>query len=275
MEYLSRELKELHKNGDFNYHPKCRKLNNIHVCFADDLLMYCRADMESIRILNDAFYRFSQASGLQANASKSAIYMAGIDQKAREEILQTLGFNEGKLPFRYLGIPLDSKKLTIAQYIPLVEKITTKVTCWSAKFLFYVGRCQLIKAVIFGKQTYWAQVFIIPKKVLKLIETICRTSLWTGNAAISKKALVAWENVCKPVAAGGLNILDIKVWNKAAITKHLWDLTRKKDCLWIRWVHSFYIKKRDLDTMPTPKAAAWVIRKIIDSREVIMGQQQL
>lgn len=59
MKYLSRELKQLHKNGDFNFHPKCRKLNSTHVCFADDLLMYCRADMESIRILNNAFYRFS------------------------------------------------------------------------------------------------------------------------------------------------------------------------------------------------------------------------
>ncbi|XP_019255251.1 PREDICTED: uncharacterized protein LOC109233851 [Nicotiana attenuata] len=80
MEYLGRELGQLHKNGNFNFHPKCRKLNITHICFADDLLMYCRADFESIKILNAAFHRFSIVSILQANVNKSAIYMAGISQ---------------------------------------------------------------------------------------------------------------------------------------------------------------------------------------------------
>ncbi|XP_075100659.1 secreted RxLR effector protein 78-like [Nicotiana tabacum] len=78
MEYLGRELRQLHKNGDFNFHPRCRNLNTTHICFADDLLMYCRADFESISILIFAFHRFSVVSGLQANMDKSAIYMAGI-----------------------------------------------------------------------------------------------------------------------------------------------------------------------------------------------------
>ncbi|XP_019240154.1 PREDICTED: uncharacterized protein LOC109220146 [Nicotiana attenuata] len=80
MEYLGRELGQLHENGNFNFHPMCRKLNNTHICFVDDLLMYCRADFESIKILNSAFHRFSVVSGLQANVNKSAIYMAGISQ---------------------------------------------------------------------------------------------------------------------------------------------------------------------------------------------------
>lgn len=56
---------------------------------------------------------------------------------------------------------------------------------------------------------------------MKAIEAICRTFLWTDTTTISKKALVAWEKVCRLTAAGGLNILDIKLWNKAAIIKHL------------------------------------------------------
>lgn len=45
--------------------------------------------------------------------------------------------------------------------------------------------------------------------------------------------MVAWERVCFPKSAGGLNVLDIAVWNKAAISKLLWALTQKKEKLWI------------------------------------------
>lgn len=33
MEYLNRILGQLHRVGNFNFHPKCRKLNCTHVCF--------------------------------------------------------------------------------------------------------------------------------------------------------------------------------------------------------------------------------------------------
>lgn len=139
--------------------------------------------------------------------------------------------------------------------------------------LSYAGRCQLIKSVIFGIQTYWAQVFILPKKVLKAIETICRTFPWTGSVKLSRKVLVDWDSVCRPLSAGGLNIIDMTIWNKAAIIKHLWNLANKKDCLWIRWVHGYYIKQRDLETMSSPKTASWVVKKILDRREDLMGTQ--
>ncbi|XP_075085145.1 uncharacterized protein LOC142168364 [Nicotiana tabacum] len=67
--------------------------------------------------------------------------------------------------------------------------------------------------------TYWAQVFVLPKKITKLIEAMCRSFLWTGEGSISKKALLAWEKVCLPKSAGGFNIMNIAVWNKAAICK--------------------------------------------------------
>ncbi|XP_049410793.1 uncharacterized protein LOC125873996 [Solanum stenotomum] len=63
MEYLGRQLNQLARNGNFNFHPRCRKLGSVNICFADDLLMYCKADIISVR-LNEAFMKFSKASGL-------------------------------------------------------------------------------------------------------------------------------------------------------------------------------------------------------------------
>lgn len=51
MEYLNRPLKQLQTNPDFNYHPKCSKQYITHICFTDDLLLFCRADKISMQLL--------------------------------------------------------------------------------------------------------------------------------------------------------------------------------------------------------------------------------
>ncbi|WMV58068.1 hypothetical protein MTR67_051453 [Solanum verrucosum] len=95
MEYLGRKLNQLARNGNFNFHPRCRKLGSVHICFADDLLMYCRADIISVRLLREAFTKFPKASGLQANVDKSSLYIVGVANHTKEEILEELRYLEG------------------------------------------------------------------------------------------------------------------------------------------------------------------------------------
>jgi hypothetical protein len=77
-------------------------------------------------------------------------------------------FGEGKLPVRYLGVPLISKKLNDCK--PIVERSTTRTDSWSSKFLSYAGIFQLIKSVLFSLQMYRTIMFILPKKVIKAME---------------------------------------------------------------------------------------------------------
>ncbi|XP_049394711.1 uncharacterized protein LOC125859002 [Solanum stenotomum] len=274
MEYLGRELKQMATNVDFNYHPSCERMNSIHICFADDLLMYCRADLLSVRLMYATFRNFSEASGLQENTEKSFIYIVGVTNHTKQRIIEELRFIEGTLPFRYLGVPLASQKLGVNAYLPLIEKITAKITCWSAKVLSYAGRLQLIKtvlfgvhAVLFGVHAYWAQIFLLPKKAIKTTEQHCRTFLLTCDVTISKKALVSWANICLLGAAGGLHVMNLCTCNNATILKLLWDIDRKKDCLWVQWVHSYYIKTGDIYLVRIPSNASWVVRKVLEARE--------
>lgn len=119
----------------------------------------------------------------------------------QEDILEQFGFSKGAFPFKYWGVPLDSKKLSIMQCQPLIKKILARIESWSAKLLSYAGRLQLKKSVLFGVQTYWSQVFLIPQKVLQIIQSACRSFLWTGKDGISKRALVAWEYLSLPKTA--------------------------------------------------------------------------
>lgn len=135
--------------------------------------------------------------------------------------------------------------------------------------LSYAGRIQLIKSVLFGVQVYWSQIFILPQKILKLIQSACRVFLWTGKSVTSKRALVAWEKITLPKAAGGLGVVDLNLWNKAAICKMYWKLYEKKDAAWIKWIHGYYIKDKDLRTMAIPQQCCWMIRKILEMRKYV------
>lgn len=109
--------------------------------------------------------------------------------------MQQWGLTIGDLPFKYLGVPLSTKKLSTLQWYPLIEKIISKISTWTAKKLTYAGRVQLVQSVLFGVQSYWTQLFLIPSKILKLIDGYCRSFIWSGANVITKKSRVLGKNV--------------------------------------------------------------------------------
>lgn len=104
--------------------------------------------------------------------------------------------------------------------------------------------------------------------MVKVIETTCWSFLWTGGVELSKKAFRAWDRVYQPDFAGGLNILDINAWNKAAIVKLLWNICRKKDTLWVRWIHCYYGRNRVLYE-DVPKQASWIVQRILKASKYV------
>ncbi|OIT30703.1 hypothetical protein A4A49_63408, partial [Nicotiana attenuata] len=83
------------------------------------------------------FQIFSAASGLKANLAKSSIYYGGVSLEVQTEIQHKLGYSQGSLPFKYLGIPLDTNKISVMQWQPLIEKIVARISSWTAKKLSY------------------------------------------------------------------------------------------------------------------------------------------
>lgn len=92
-------------------------------------------------------------------------------------------------------------------------------------------------------------------KVLKVIQGDCRLFMWTSVAGVSKRALVASDYVYLPKSAGGLNMTCVQLWNKPAIFMLLWYVAQKKDKVWVKWIHGYYVKARDLNTMVIPSQA--------------------
>lgn len=167
--------------------------------------------MFSIKLIKGVLNSLSAVNGLNANLSKSQVFLGGVISEDKASIIAELGFTEGMLSVRYLGVPLSPKKLSVAQCKPLVDRMIARISNWTTRFLSYAVRLQLVRAVLFGMQAFWAQIFIFLKKVMKLIESHCRSFLWSGSATITKKSLVAWDKVCLPSNTRGLNIINLQI----------------------------------------------------------------
>ncbi|KAK4341357.1 hypothetical protein RND71_039858 [Anisodus tanguticus] len=81
------------------------------------------------------FDKFSYASCLKDNMGKTISTLGGVKQEVRDEILQFLSYSEGELPFKYLRIPLSTKKSLFTQWVSLIEKIISRITSWTSKKL--------------------------------------------------------------------------------------------------------------------------------------------
>lgn len=69
-------------------------------------------------------------SGLKANPAKSSIFCSGVSQQVKARTLENLQMEEGHFPVRYLGVPLISTKLTLADCSLLVEKVYSRFDSW-------------------------------------------------------------------------------------------------------------------------------------------------
>ncbi|XP_074265899.1 uncharacterized protein LOC141588352 [Silene latifolia] len=188
----------------FKYHPLCSKLKLSYLMFAEDLLLFSKGDTASIMVLLRAFATFSRASGLQMSPSKTNAYFNGVPGGVKADILQIAWFQEGCLPFKYLGIP--------------------------------------ITAVLTSLYSYWMNIFIIPKGVLSRLNSICRNLLWDGTIDHIRVPPVSSEKICSTKNEGGVGIRDSFVWNTAAIGKLVWWVYFNPDKLWVKWVSQIYLK---------------------------------
>ncbi|XP_057468718.1 uncharacterized protein LOC130757916 [Actinidia eriantha] len=75
------------------------------------------------------------------------------------------------------------------------------------------------------------------------ITQLCRNFLWSGKCTMNKRPLVALKDASLPKQEGGLGIRNSKAWNKALLSKTLWDIQAKKATLWVQWVHQIYMNR--------------------------------
>ncbi|KAL2240842.1 UNVERIFIED_CONTAM: Transposon TX1 uncharacterized protein [Sesamum indicum] len=210
--------------------------------------MQFTTNTDSARVLKVGLDQFAEWSGLRLNIQKSHLIISRSALERKEQLLSILGFQEGQLPMRYLGLPLISSRLSISDCQPLLSKIDARIAGWEGMSISYAGRVQIIKSVLSALSLYWASAFILPKAIIEEVEKRLRTFLWKGTSDTGY-AKVAWKDVCKPVVEGGQGIKDIEILNRALMTKKLCDVIRcDRTTIWVEWLQLGRLRNKSIWT---------------------------
>ncbi|PKU87188.1 Putative ribonuclease H protein [Dendrobium catenatum] len=172
--------------------------------YADDLLLFGRADTHNCGIIRKLLDKFSAASGLEINFKKSSIILPANYHYA-DNISYIFNIPHTSC-INYLGIPLSPYNPKISDFACLTETINHKLAGWKAKSLSFADRLQFLRFTIWNSIAYWICGSIIPKTIIKKIEKHCAKFLYFGETDSHKLQLISWRNTCKPKIFGGLGI---------------------------------------------------------------------
>ena len=137
--------KKTSEDPRFSFHWRCHNTKTSHLCFADNLILFCGGSIQATSILHEALSIFSVHSGLQPNRSKSSIFVAGDNEGLLNAIGDLFGFTKGDLSFKYLGVPLITTRLTSDDCKIFVDRMVARIHNWTSRALSYAGRLQLIQ----------------------------------------------------------------------------------------------------------------------------------
>lgn len=180
MNVLGHMLNRGAEENQFGYHHRCSRLRLTHLCFADDLLIFAEGSPRSVAGVLSILDQFKQMSGLAINIQKTSLFhscgRSWTDWNQNRS--QTC---KASCPV-FGGFPLTSKKLSMSDCQPFIERVRGKQQAWTVKHLSYAGRVQLLKSVIAGLINFRSSVFILPKKCIKMVDLIDFVRLSSGRA---------------------------------------------------------------------------------------------
>ena len=125
----------------------------------------------------------------------------------------------GALPIRYLGLPLSTGQLCVADWQLVVGKVEQRLEGWKAKVLSKGGRLVLLRSVLSAIPTFSLYVFKIPTSIEQRLSGLMPRFFWKGSKEGRGMALVAWDDICTPTDQGGLGVPHFNTMNVALLTK--------------------------------------------------------
>lgn len=170
-----------------------KETNITHLQFADDTVVFCKAEEQEILNVKRILRCFEVLSGLRINFHKSHVSGVGVQEEVLAAFAEKLHCQSKKLPFMYLGLPLGASPKRKTLWLPVINKFKSKLVSWKRKLLSYGGRLTLIKSVLSSLPVYYLYLFKVPAGVAKLLDKIQARFLWGGSEVRKKLHMVKWE----------------------------------------------------------------------------------
>ena len=158
-----------------------------YLFFADDLVLFVKANKENCSSIRSVLDKFCSKSGQTISEAKSKVYFSlNVDSDTRDSFCEIPGFNFINFLGKYLGIPIWQPGSSLHEFNFLLERMKQKLAGWKSNFLSMTGRAVLIQASISTIPAYIMQCVSLPSKIQNGIDKISQNFLW-GTTVSTKK----------------------------------------------------------------------------------------
>jgi hypothetical protein len=267
-EAFSSMLSKAERTGVITGVPKGPKLS--HLFFADDSLLFCKANSVEWRRLTKLLEEYEIASEQKLNKDKTSIFFSRNTSPAkREEITRLSGLNATNCYEKYLGLPTMVGRSKYKAFKGIKERVWTWLNDWKVKFLSQAGKEILIKAVVQAIPTYCMSVFLLPTSLCKDLNMLMQRFWWGHKENTSKIQWVSWEKMGISKDQGGLGFRDLIMFNKALLAKQLWRMIQNPESLVGLIMKAKYFPHNSLLEANLGARPSMIWRSLLASKELI------
>ena len=247
-----------------------RLSQDTHLFFANDSLLFYKANSQEYQNLIDIIQLYEAASGQKIHANKSSVFFSNntVDD-IRCELLNMLGPMQDTQHKKYLGLPSIIGKSKVEIFAEIKERVEKKLLGWKEKMLSVGGRKILIKAIAQAIPTYTMSCFQIPKSLCDEIKGMMRKFLWGQRGQESKIAWVSWKKMCKSKLNGGKGFRNLQAFNLAMLAQQGWRLISNPNSLVAQIYKARYYPHGDVFKAKLGSSPSYTWRSIFNGLEVV------
>ena len=149
--------------------------SDISFIFTDDTLLFCKAELKELQIIQNLLKKYVLTSGYKINNGKTTLLFGkSVSLLSKNAIKNLLGVLEIKEYERYLGLPAVVGKNRRASLNYIQERVWGKFQGWKEKLFSQAGREVLLKAVMQAIPTFSMSCFKLSVGLCNDIESMIR-----------------------------------------------------------------------------------------------------
>ncbi|XP_058759858.1 uncharacterized protein LOC131633155 [Vicia villosa] len=243
-----------------------------HLFFADDCLLFGRANEGEADVILQTIHEYQKASGQMVNFEKSEVsFSPNVSNASKEVLRQRLGFKAVGSHIKYLGLPVVFGRKKKEVFSMVIDRVWKKVKGWKEGFLSRAGKEVLIKAVAQSIPTYIMSCYRLPDSCCKEIETILSRFWWGSKEGENKIHWMSWKRMAHSKDVGGMGFRGIKDFNTSLLGKQFWRLMQEDGSLFERFFKGRYYPRGRITEAPVGFKPSYAWRSLLSAKDVVVA----